>query len=148
MLDPQMESRTCQCGCGQSFRVLTTSPQRYSSEFCRETHRRPASWMQLSKGLYSRERVRTIFLRVAEAMEGVEINGPLTMSQLSDVLKVSTGTLKAWAHAGRIPYQRLKSGTWQFDFNQVREALALDRQHLAEKMAEDRRRDRARRIYG
>ena len=36
----QMETRTCPCGCGVSFRVLITSPQKYASHLTRAKNSR------------------------------------------------------------------------------------------------------------
>lgn len=110
----QMESRRCACGCGQDFRVMSTSQQKYASQAC-EALITPGGMNMIRKNTFRKPRVRAI----AQTAEG-----QIGSTELAKLLGVSYQTIYNWMKTGKITPVEGEGRNKVFDVAQVREQVA------------------------
>lgn len=110
----EMETRICACGCGQAFRVMAASKQKFASQSC-EALVTPGGYAAVMK---ASQKKRGQFKPIPE-----NASGQVGTVELAKILGLSYPTLNNWIKAGRITPLPGESRNKTFDLAQVRKQL-------------------------
>ena len=110
-----METRTCKCGCGQTFKVATISQQRFASQAC-EAEVTPGGMEAVMK--------RTGKKHGAFRAIPPDRHGVVGSTELLGILNITYMQLFNWCKQGRIKPLPSESRNKTFDLDQVRAQLA------------------------
>lgn len=113
----EMQTRTCQCGCGLAFRCLASSSQKFASQSCQAAVT-PGGMAEVMKQTKKKSTMKEI---PPDAL------GVVSSNELAKLLRVTYQTVYLWTKSGRIVPVDPGSHRKQYNLADVRRRLSNGR---------------------
>ena len=109
-------SRSCACGCGQTFRCMPGSPQKFAARLC-EAEKTEGGLGELHRRDIKAKSIRDRSIRFKAPA------GFVNSRQLSEALGLSLWMVQEWSRLGKIPCYRPGPRLVHFKVEEVRAAM-------------------------